>query len=150
MVKPHHAVFGQKDAQQALIIRRMVRDLHMDIEVIVAPTRREPDGLAMSSRNTYLSESARAEALAISRSLRIAERYVDDGGRDARAIIRLVSDELTRSGALRPDYIALVDAETLEAVERLGSTPALLAIAARVGQTRLIDNTILRAETIES
>lgn len=150
MVKPHHAVFGQKDAQQALIIRRMVRDLHMDIEVLVAPTRREPDGLAMSSRNTYLSESARAEALAISRSLRIAERYVDDGGRDARTIIRLVSDELTRSGALRPDYIALVDAETLEAIDRLGATPALLAIAARVGQTRLIDNTILRAETIES
>ncbi|MBR9976266.1 MAG: pantoate--beta-alanine ligase [Bacteroidetes bacterium] len=150
MVKPHHAVFGQKDAQQALIIRRMVRDLHMDIELLVAPTRRDPDGLAMSSRNTYLSESARAEALAISRSLRLAQRYVVDGGRDAQALLRMVSDELTRTGALIPDYVALVDTDTLEAIERIGTTPVLLAIAARVGKTRLIDNTILRAETIES
>lgn len=150
MVKPHCAVFGQKDAQQALIIRRMVRDLHMDVELHIAPTRREADGLAMSSRNTYLSESERTEALAISRSLRLAESYVQGGGRDAEAIIRMVTGELRRGGALLPDYVALVDADTLEAIDRLGTAPALLAIAARIGRTRLIDNTILRAETIES
>lgn len=150
MVKPHCAVFGQKDAQQALIIRRMVRDLHMDVELLIAPIRREPDGLAMSSRNTYLTESGRIEALAISRSLRLAEEYVAGGGRSADEIHRMVTEELRRSGAVEPDYVALTDAETLEDVTVLTGAPALLAIAARVGRTRLIDNTILRAETIES
>ena len=150
MVKPHCAVFGQKDAQQALILRRMARDLHMDVELVIAPTRREADGLAMSSRNTYLSDSGRIEALAISRSLRLAERYVADGGCDAEVIRGVVNNELTRSGAVIPDYVALVDAETLESVAQITHRPALLAIAARVEKTRLIDNTILRAETIES
>lgn len=150
MVKPHCAVFGQKDAQQALILRRMARDLHMDVELVIAPTRREADGLAMSSRNTYLSDSGRIEALAISRSLRLAERFVADGGCDAEAIRRLVNDEITRSGAVIPDYVALVDAETLESIAQITNRPAMLAIAARVEKTRLIDNTILRAETIES
>ena len=150
MVKPHVAVFGQKDAQQALLMRRMVRDLHMDISLVIVPTRREPDGLAMSSRNTYLSRSGRIEALAISRSLRRAEQYVDDGGRDAAAVRSLVHAELTRSGNVSVDYVALVDAETLADIENITARPALLAIAAHVETTRLIDNTILRAEKIES
>ncbi|MDX9758177.1 MAG: pantoate--beta-alanine ligase [Bacteroidota bacterium] len=150
MVKPHVAVFGQKDAQQALLIRRMVRDLHMDISLVIVPTRREPDGLAMSSRNTYLSRSGRSEALAISRSLRLAEQYVAGGGRDPEAIRSLVHAELARSGNVSVDYVALVDAETLADIDEISSRPALLAIAANVETTRLIDNTILRAETIES
>jgi pantoate--beta-alanine ligase len=150
MVKPHRAVFGQKDAQQALIIRRMARDLHMDIELIIEPTRREADGLAMSSRNMYLSESGRFEALAISRSLRLAERFVEQGGRSADTIRDMVSEEISRSGAVIADYVALVDAETFEPVGEITDRPSLLAIAARVGNTRLIDNTILRAETLKS
>lgn len=150
MVKPHVAVFGQKDAQQALLIRRMVRDLHMDISLEIVPTRREPDGLAMSSRNTYLSESGRTAALAISRSLRLAEQYVAGGGRDTDAILAAVRAELLRNGNVSIDYAALVDAETLEHITEISTRPALLAIAAHVETTRLIDNTILRAETIES
>lgn len=149
MVKPHCAVFGQKDAQQAAIIKRMVRDLHFDIELLIAPIRREADGLAMSSRNMYLSESGRIEALALSRSLRLAEQFVAGGGRDADAIRALVKDELNRSGAVTVDYVALLDAETLDEVDMLSGQATLLAIAARVDRTRLIDNTILRVETIE-
>ncbi len=150
MVKPHCAVFGQKDAQQAAIIRRMVRDLHFDIELLIAPIRREADGLAMSSRNMYLSESGRLEARALSRSLRLAEQFVAEGGRDTRVLRALVEEEITRSGAITLDYVALVDAETLGDRDMITNDPVLLAVAARVENTRLIDNTILRAETIES
>ncbi len=148
MVRPHCAVFGQKDAQQATIIRRMVRDLHLDIELLIAPTRREPDGLAMSSRNSYLSESGRTEALAISRSLRLAEHYVAEGGRDAEAIRTLVTKELLRIGALTIDYVAVVDAESLEELQTITARPALIAVAVRIENTRLIDNVIVSAETI--
>ena len=143
IVKPHIAVFGQKDAQQAVIIRRMVRDLHVHTDVLVAPTRREADGLAMSSRNTYLSELERSDALAISRSLRIAEEMVRSGERRAQILRDAVEAELTSSVALSIDYVALVDADTLVPVEQLSDRPTLLAIAVRVGTTRLIDNTIL-------
>ncbi len=142
IVKPHIAVFGQKDAQQSVIVRRMVRDLHVDVEIVIVPTRREPDGLAMSSRNTYLSKLERTEALAISRSLRLAENRFRAGERSAPALLDLVETEL-HSGALVIDYVALVDAETLESVKRIHEKPAILAIAARIGTTRLIDNTIL-------
>jgi pantoate--beta-alanine ligase len=145
IVKPHLAVFGQKDAQQALIIRRMVRDLHIDVELIIAPTRREKDGLAMSSRNTYLSVSERVEALAISRSLKLAEARFHSGERSAEALRDLVDTELRAGGVSNVDYVALVDAENLQPLERIDQRSALLAIAARVGTTRLIDNTILKA-----
>jgi pantoate--beta-alanine ligase len=143
IVKPHLAVFGQKDAQQALIIRRMVHDLHIDVELHIAPTRRENDGLAMSSRNTYLSVSERAEALAISRSLQLAEAGFRNGERNAQVLRDLVESELRAGGIGTVDYIALVDAETLENLKSINQRSALLAIAARVGTTRLIDNTIL-------
>lgn len=146
MVKPHCAVFGQKDAQQAVVIRRMVRDLHLDVELLIAPTRREADGLAMSSRNSYLSESGRSEALALSRSLRLAEEYVAAGRRDARELRALVTEEISRSGALTIDYVAVVDAETLEGIDTIEKRPALVAVAARIENTRLIDNVVVRAE----
>ncbi|MFZ1731837.1 MAG: pantoate--beta-alanine ligase [Bacteroidota bacterium] len=149
MVKPHLAVFGQKDAQQAIVIQRMVQDLHFDLELIIAPTHRDADGLAMSSRNTYLSESGRVEALALSRSLRLAERYVAEGGHDPMVLRTLVTEEIMRSGSVVLDYVAVVDAETLEEIQSLTDRPTLVAIAAKVESTRLIDNTILRAETIE-
>ncbi|MCZ7558604.1 MAG: pantoate--beta-alanine ligase [Bacteroidia bacterium] len=144
IVKPHLAVFGQKDAQQALIIRRMVRDLHMDIELHIAPTRRESDGLAMSSRNTYLSDSERERALALSRALTLAEAAFRGGERDARILRESVQNELRSGGVDTVDYVALVDAENLEELEWIEQRAALLAIAARVGTTRLIDNTILK------
>jgi pantoate--beta-alanine ligase len=146
MVKPHCAVFGQKDAQQAVVIRRMVRDLHLDVELLIAPTRREADGLAMSSRNSYLSESGRSEALALSRSLRLAEQYVAAGRRDARELRALVTEEISRSGAITIDYVAVVDAETLEGIDTIEKRPALVAVAARIENTRLIDNVVVRAE----
>lgn len=143
IVKPHMAAFGQKDAQQALIIRRMVRDLHMDVELCIVPTRREADGLAMSSRNTYLSGSERNEALAISRSLRIAREAFAAGEHRVAALRERMTEELTATGALLLDYLAFVDAETLEDVTTIDDRPVLVAIAARIGTTRLIDNTIL-------
>ncbi len=143
IVKPHMAAFGQKDAQQALIIRRMVRDLHMDVELCIVPTRREADGLAMSSRNTYLSGSERNEALAISRSLRIAREAFAAGEHRVDALRERMTEELTATGALLLDYLAFVDAETLADVTTIDDRPVLVAIAARIGTTRLIDNTIL-------
>lgn len=143
IVKPHVAAFGQKDAQQALIIRRMVRDLHMDVELSIVPTRREADGLAMSSRNTYLSGSERNEALAISRSLRIAREAFAAGEHRVAALRERMTEELTATGVLLLDYLAFVDAETLEDVTTIDDRPVLVAIAARIGTTRLIDNTIL-------
>ncbi len=150
IVKPHVAILGQKDAQQAVIIRRMVRDLHLDVDIVVAPTRREADGLAMSSRNMYLSKLERSEALAISRSLRLAEAAFRSGERNVSALLGIVEHELQSSGGLAVDYVALVDAETLEKLEAINTRPALLALAAKVGTTRLIDNTILEEMTLAS
>jgi pantoate--beta-alanine ligase len=144
IVLPHIAVFGQKDAQQSVLVRRMARDLDFDVEIAVEPTVREPDGLAMSSRNVYLSAREREDALVLSRALAAAERLHASGERDAHHIQGAVEDTLRQVPAVRQDYTAVVDADTLEPLERLrDGTPALVAVAARVGGTRLIDNTIL-------
>ena len=135
-VKPHRAYFGQKDAQQTAVIRRMVRDLDMDIEIIEMPIVREADGLAMSSRNRYLSPEERERALALSRSLQIARTAMADGERDADTLITQVREALE---PVRVDYVALVDTVTMEPVTTI-KQPVLLAIAAYVGNTRLIDN----------
>ena len=141
MVQPDVAYFGQKDAQQAIVIRRLVRDLDMPVRVDVTPTVREDDGLAMSSRNVYLDASERTQALAINRSLRAAEELVATGERDANAVIDAAYAELTAAG-ITPEYVELRSTEDLSPVERVnGST--LLAVAARVGRARLIDNTVL-------
>jgi pantoate--beta-alanine ligase len=141
MVAPDTAYFGQKDAQQALVIRRLVRDLDMPVRIEVCPTVRDPDGLALSSRNAYLTDVERERALGLSRALRAAEGAVAAGELDARAVLRAARTELDAHG-IEPEYLELRSTSDLSPVERVnGST--LLAVAARVGRARLIDNTVL-------
>ena len=139
IVRPHLAIFGEKDFQQLAVIRRMVRDLDMPVEVVGLPTVREPDGLAMSSRNRYLSPAERLRALALSRSLRAARARFDAGERDAATLIAEVRSGLQAAVDLRVDYVELRDAETLRPLEVV-QQPAVLAVAAYLGPTRLIDN----------
>ena len=144
MVRPDVAYFGQKDAQQALVIRKLVRDLDMPVRIEICPTVREPDGLALSSRNAYLSEEERAQALGLSRALRTAEAAVARGVLDADAVLATARAELDAAG-VEPEYLELRSAEDLSPVDRVNGS-ALLAVAARVGQARLIDNTILTGD----
>jgi pantoate--beta-alanine ligase len=142
MVGPDAAYFGQKDAQQALVIRKLVADLNMPVRIEVCPTIREPDGLAMSSRNAYLTDEEREHALALSRALRAAEDAVERGRVDAAAVLAAARQELDEAG-IEPEYLELRSATDLTPAERVnGST--LLAVAARVGRARLIDNTMLK------
>jgi pantoate--beta-alanine ligase len=139
ITKPHVAVFGEKDYQQLAIIRRMVRDLDFGIEIVAQPIIREADGLAMSSRNSYLTPQARQTALGLSRGLAAAEALVRSGERDGAKLVAAVQAQLTGT---RIDYVELRDATELSAVTTLDA-PAVLAIAAFVGPTRLIDNRVL-------
>jgi pantoate--beta-alanine ligase len=141
MAGPDVAYFGQKDAQQALVLRQMVRDLDIPVRIEVCPTVRDPDGLALSSRNAYLSEPEREQALALNRALRAADAAAEAGERDAEALLRIARAELDGAG-IEPEYLELRSATDLTPVERVnGST--LLAVAARVGRARLIDNVVL-------
>jgi pantoate--beta-alanine ligase len=136
-VLPHRAYFGQKDAQQCAVIRRMAADLDMGVEIVEMPIVREPDGLAMSSRNVYLSSENRQRALCIIRALRAAEEQMKHGARAAatlRELVRTGMDEVDRV-----DYVELVDSNTMKPVVEI-SGPVTLAVAAFVGDTRLIDN----------
>jgi CTP:molybdopterin cytidylyltransferase MocA len=142
VVRPDFSVFGQKDAQQAILIRRMAQDLNLPGEIVVAPTVREADGLAMSSRNRYLSREERKAALALSRGLFAAERAYQEGGRDCDRLVGLVRREIDAERLLRPEYIEIRDLESLDPWEG-PERPALLAVAVRVGQARLIDNVFL-------
>jgi pantoate--beta-alanine ligase len=144
IVQPDVAVFGQKDVQQATLVRAMVRDLDMPVEVVVAPTVREADGLALSSRNTYLSADERRRALVLSRALRAIERAWAAGERDAAQLDWAGRAALAEEPAVRLDYLAIASPETLEPVER-AEPGTVVAVAARVGATRLIDNVILGA-----
>ncbi|HUW62584.1 MAG TPA: pantoate--beta-alanine ligase [Candidatus Bathyarchaeia archaeon] len=135
-VLPHRAYFGQKDAQQCAVIRRMARDLDMGVEIVEMPIVREPDGLAMSSRNAYLSPGERGRALSLSRALFHARWLLENGRRNARDIVRTVRERLD---GIEVDYVELVDAENLEPVDEVSGC-VVLAVAARVGATRLIDN----------
>lgn len=145
ITKPHIAVFGQKDAQQALIIKQMVRDLNFDIEIIVAPIVREPDGLAMSSRNVYLSESERKDATVLYQSLKLAEKLIEEGERNSGVIISKMEELIKSKPTAKIDYIAIVDPNTLEKVENLSEGKEyLIALAVRIGSTRLIDNTLVK------
>lgn len=137
LTRPDAAFFGQKDAQQLLLIRRMVRDLDFAIEIIAVPTVREPDGLAMSSRNTYLSGLDREVALTLIKGLGAGLAHAHEG---ASAIRRAARDVFAREPLCRVDYLVLVDPETLQDVPEWFRGEALLAVAARVGTTRLIDN----------
>lgn len=145
LVQPDLAVFGQKDIQQATLIRRMVRDLDLPVELVVARTVRESDGLALSSRNAYLRPEERREALALSRGLLQADAAWRRGTRDAAALRAIIEREFGLSPGVIPDYIAVADPETLEPVSVAGSG-TIIAVAARVGATRLLDNHILGTE----
>ncbi|HNW58463.1 MAG TPA: pantoate--beta-alanine ligase [bacterium] len=139
LVKPHVAVFGAKDYQQAAVVRRMTRDLSFGIAIEVVPIVREASGLALSSRNSYLSEQQRAEATVLYQSLRLAEALVHSGEQDAGRVIAAMQTLIDGMASSRIDYIALVDPDTLEPVQQITrDVQALLAVY--IGQTRLIDN----------
>jgi pantoate--beta-alanine ligase len=141
-VQPDIAFFGHKDAQQAIVIRRMVRDLDFPVEIEVLPTVREPDGLAMSSRNSYLSAEERDRALALSRALRAAEAVAEQSGASLDGALSAARAELGGAG-IEPEYLEARDAETLAPVQSFNGRPVLVALAARVGRARLIDNTVI-------
>ena len=144
IVNPHVAAFGQKDAQQALIIKTLVRDLMLGVEVLVLPTQREADGLAMSSRNVHLNAEERRAAAAIPRALDAAKRALEGGERDAAKIVEAARAAIAEQPALRIDYVELVDTERLDPVAR-AQGEMLLAVAVFAGTTRLIDNIVLRS-----
>jgi pantoate--beta-alanine ligase len=140
-VRPHVAVFGQKDAQQFFIIRRMVQDLMVNVELLMAPIIREKDGLAMSSRNVYLNPQERTDAVCLSQSLRIAEKLINDGLMDCSEIVDAMREHIETFETARMDYITIVNTENLKPMTTL-SKPALIALAVYFGKTRLIDNFI--------
>jgi pantoate--beta-alanine ligase len=142
IVRPHIAVFGQKDFQQLQVIRRLVLDLNLGVEIVAHPTVREKDGLAMSSRNAYLNTEERQAAVSLSRSLKLAASMVQRGERRAAPILAAVKSEIEKATCGRIDYVELCDPETLEPVASV-KRPTLLALAVWFGRARLIDNTIL-------
>ena len=145
IVKPHVAVFGQKDYQQLVIMRQMVRDLGFDIEVVGAPTVREPDGLAMSSRNAYLVPEQRTSALSLYKSLQKAQELLENGIQDAAIIIDAATELIQSRPETKIDYIAICDTETLVDIKTIDK-PVVMALAVKVGKARLIDNMILNPQ----
>ena len=139
IVKPHVAVFGKKDFQQYITIKRMVDDLNMDLQIIGVPTVRESDGLAMSSRNKYLKKNERPSALTLFKSLKLAQRLYSGGERKASVIIGKVEDMINRAQYTAIDYIKICSTKTLKDVEEINSQ-SVIALAVKVGTTRLIDN----------
>ncbi len=143
IVQPHFAYFGRKDAQQVRILQQMTHDLNLNLEIVVCPIVREPDGLALSSRNTYLSSDERRAATALHRALTEALRALLTGTLDAFQLQTMVSGLLAKEPSARVDYLEIVDAETFEPVARIGARPAYLLLAVYVGKTRLIDNLLI-------
>jgi pantoate--beta-alanine ligase len=142
-IRPDFAFFGQKDAQQALIIRRLVKDLAFDAEIVILPIVREDSGLAISSRNLYLTPDEQNSATVIHKALVQAKTTFKEGERNAHRIMDVVRNTIEAEPRARLDYVTIADAETLEKVDRIDERPTLIAVAAYVGKTRLIDNTIL-------
>jgi pantoate--beta-alanine ligase len=142
VVQPHRAYFGQKDAQQLAVIRRLTRDLDLQVEVVGLPTVREPDGLAMSSRNMYLSPKERQAAVVLHQSLEAAQELWRSGVRDATRIRQRMNEVLATEPLARIDYVSVADAETLEELETVDRA-ALVSLAVGIGKTRLIDNVTL-------
>ncbi len=142
IVAPDRAYFGQKDAQQLAVIKRMVRDLNVDIEIIGCPIVREEDGLAKSSRNTYLNEAERKAALVLSRSLKAGRELLESGETKAAAIRQAVIQEIEKEPLAKIDYVEIVDFDTITPVDEVNG-PILAAVAVYIGKTRLIDNFIV-------
>jgi pantoate--beta-alanine ligase len=141
MVQPDLAFFGQKDFQQTVVVRRMARDLNLPVDVVVVPTVREPEGLALSSRNTYLDEDARRRALSISEGLLAAKAAFDDGEREAAKLLQIARGPLAGVDSIQ--YLELVDTQNLEPIQGPVDRSAAMCVAAYVGSTRLIDNVLL-------
>jgi pantoate--beta-alanine ligase len=142
-IRPDFAFFGQKDAQQALVIRRLVKDLAFDAEIVILPIVREDSGLAISSRNLYLTADEQESATILHKALKQAKQAFKDGERNASRITDLIRQTVESEPRARLDYVTIADAETLEKLDRVDDRPTLIALAAYVGKTRLIDNTIL-------
>ncbi len=145
IVRPDAAYFGEKDAQQALIIRRMVRDLHLDVDIRVLPIVREKDGLALSSRNVYLDPAQRKASLCLVRSLREAEEMIGAGERRAKIVVERMREIIRSEPLAREDYVSIVDLENLEPLARI-EKEALVALGVYIGKIRLIDSLIVRLE----
>ncbi len=143
IICPHTAMFGEKDFQQLVVIRQMVKDMCMPIKIVGVPIVREADGLAMSSRNAYLGPEQRADALLLSKSLANAQKMVSQGEKNVREIIRQTKQILLSCPDMRIDYVSVCDPDSLDDIEQI-HRPALLALAAILGKTRLIDNCMLR------
>jgi pantoate--beta-alanine ligase len=145
IITPDIAYFGQKDAQQAIVIKRMVVDLNMPLKIVVCPTVREPNGLAVSSRNQYLSEQQKLDATNIYKSLQKCRRMIDDGVSESRQIIAGMRRMLQQIPSIEIEYVSIVDAETLQNVERIVGK-VLAAVAVKIGPARLIDNILVDAD----
>ena len=144
ITKPDVAVFGQKDAQQAIVIQQMVRDLNFDVRIMIAPIVRESEGLAMSSRNVYLSEVERKESVVLHQSLQLAKKLIEYGERNCSLIISEMKKLISANLSAKIDYISITEAETLEELSVLqDGNQALISLAVRFGTTRLIDNILL-------
>jgi pantoate--beta-alanine ligase len=143
IVQPDRAYFGQKDAQQLAVIRRLAGDLNMPVEIIGCPTVREPDGLALSSRNAYLNQRERGQATALYRSLLAIRDAVEGGSRDSAALVRAARDLIEQSGPCEIDYVELVDPESIQPLSCLKEGSVLAAVAVRFGECRLIDNLLI-------
>jgi len=142
-VRPDFAFFGQKDAQQALVIKRLVKDLAFDTEIVVLPIVREDSGLAISSRNLYLTPDEQNSATILHKALKQAKKAFKEGERNAGRLTDIIRSTVETEPRARLDYVAIADAETLEPLERIDERPTLIAVAAYIGKTRLIDNMIL-------
>jgi pantoate--beta-alanine ligase len=143
ILQPQFAFFGRKDAQQVRILQQMTRDLNLDVEIVVCPIVREPDGLALSSRNVYLSAEERRAATILHRALEAASQQAKTGVRDAAQIQQIVIRVLAEEKLARVDYAEIVDAETFEPVTLIGTRPVYVLLAVHVGKTRLIDNLLI-------
>ena len=140
IVKPDRAYFGQKDAQQVAVLKRMVRDLSFDVEIVPCPIVREKDGLAKSSRNTYLSDEERKAALVLSRSLKLAKDALDNGERNADKLKEIMTNEINKEPLAKIDYVEIVDSEDLTSISGTIEHNILVPMAVYIGKTRLIDN----------
>jgi pantoate--beta-alanine ligase len=142
IVQPSRAYFGQKDAQQAIVIKRMVADLNMNLEIVIVPTVRESDGLAVSSRNIYLSPEERQAATVLFKALSLARQLWQDGEKDANKIRRQMTSLIQKQPRAQIDYVSIADSNTLEELKHI-NCPALASLAVRIGKARLIDNVVL-------
>ncbi len=142
VMRPDRAYFGQKDGQQCLVVKKMNADLNLGVQVIICPTVREPDGLAMSSRNVYLNAQERKAATVLHKSLSLAKRLRDDGVTDAESVRRQMRALIEKEPLARIDYVSIADGNTLEELAEIRS-PAMASLAVRIGKTRLIDNIVL-------